>query len=190
MSTPPADDELAPGFRVEVKQDIGVEDALFQVVGAIHARLFVGGDERLDGAVLQVFGFHHSHDGCDAQPVVCAQRGAFGLNPVAVYISLNGVGLKAVLAVGCLLGHHVHVGLQHYCLACLHSWCSGLAHDDVVAFVLEGFNSGLCGEVQEKLLYSFQMTRWTGNLGEGVEMLPNALGCQILNLTHDILVLS
>ena len=69
-TTGATDDELAPGLAVEVEQDVALHLTLGQVVGAIHARLLVLGDETLDGTMLEGVVLHDCHDGCHAQTVV------------------------------------------------------------------------------------------------------------------------
>ena len=177
--------KLAPGLTVEVEEDVALHLSLGQVVGAIHARLLVFSDKALDGTVLEGVVFHHCHDGGDAQAVVGAQCGAFSLNPITVDIWLNGVSLKVVLALGSLLGHHVHVGLHGDALAVLHARGGGLAHNDVAGGVLEGLNAHTLGKVEQVLLNFLYMSRWTGNLRERIEIAPDALRLQFFNLVHD-----
>ena len=107
-----ANHKLTPCLRVEVHEDVALQLAFWQVVGTIHARLFVGRDECVDGSMLQGLVLHDGHDGSHAQSVVGAQGGALSLHPLTVDPRLYGVGLEVVCRLGCLLWHHVHVGLQ------------------------------------------------------------------------------
>ena len=183
-ATGTADDELAPSLGVEVHQDVALQLVLGQVVGTKHARLLIGGDKCVDGAMLHILCLHHGHDGGHAHAVVGSQGGATGLHPVAVDPRLDGVGLEVVGALGRLLRHHIHVGLQDHALAVLHARSGRLAHHDVAGRVFEGLYASLTGEVEEELLYFLQMSAGTWNLGERMEVFPDAGGVQVFDFTH------
>ena len=184
-ATGAANHEFSPSLAVEVEEDVALHLSLGQVVGAIHTSLFVLSDKSLDGTVLEGVVFHHCHDGCDAQAVVGAQCGAASLDPVAVDVWLNGVGLEVVLALGSLLWHHVHVGLHGDALAVLHARSGRLAHHDVAGRVLECLNAHLLSEVEQVLLNFLYMSRWTWNLCQRIEVAPNACGLKFFNLVHN-----
>ena len=188
-TTGAADDKLAPRLTVQIEQDVALHLTLGQVVGAIHARLLILGDEALDGTVLEGVVLHDRHDGSHAQTVVSTQRGAAGLDPLAVDVGLDGVDLEVVLRLGSLLGHHVHVGLHGDALAVLHARGRGLAHHDVAGGVLEGLHAHLLGEVEQELLDFLNMSRGTGNLRQRIEVAPDARRFQFLNLVHFLIQL-
>ena len=148
-----ADDELAPRLGVEVEQDVALQLALGKRIGTEHSRFLVGGDERFDGAVFQVFRLQDGHDGRHTQTVVGTERRVLGLHPFAVDPRLDGVGFKVVRRFGCFLRHHVHVGLQDDAFAVLHAKRGGLPHHDVLGGVDEGFHADLLGKVKQELLY-------------------------------------
>ena len=121
-ATSAANHKLAPSLAVEVEEDVALHLSLWQVVGTIHAGFLVLSDKSLDGAVLEGVVFHNSHDGCYAQTVVGAKSGTTSLDPIAVDVWFNWVGLEVVLALGSLLWHHVHVCLHCDALAVFHAW--------------------------------------------------------------------
>ena len=148
-----ANDEFSPCLGVEVKENVAVKFSGRKSVGTKHARLFVGSDKSLHGTVLQRLVFHNRHDGCNAYTVVGTECSAFSTHPLAVNISLDGVFLEVVGALRSLLRHHVHVCLQYYSLAVLHTRRCGLLHYDVAGSVFEYFHSSLLAEVEQELLY-------------------------------------
>ena len=181
-----ANHELTPRLGVQVQQDVALQHLLGQVVRTVHARLLVGGDQRLHRSVLQVLGLHHSQDGCHAQSVVGTQRGALCLHPLTVYPRLYGVGLEVMRRLRRLLRHHVHVGLQDHTLAVFHARCGRLAHHHVATLVDEGLHAGFLGEVEQELLYFLQMSARARHLCECIEVLPDALRFQVANFVHFI----
>ena len=152
-TTGAADDEFSPMLRVEVQQDVTLQFVLGQFVGTKHTRLLVTRNQRVDGSMLQVLCLHDGHDGCYAQTVVGTQRGTLRLHPLTVNPRFNGVGLEVMLRLGCLLRHHIHVGLQDHALPVLIAWCGCLAEHDVSCGVLEGLYPSLLTEVKQELLY-------------------------------------
>ena len=95
-ATSRTDDKLPPVLTVEVQQDVALQFAFGQVVGSEHASLFVGGDEGVDGAVLQVFSLEDGHDGGYAQSVVGTECRSVSFYPFAVNPRLDGVSLEVV----------------------------------------------------------------------------------------------
>ena len=174
-------DELAHGLVVHIEQYVAVQCVGCQVVHTVHAGLLIGCDERLQRAVHQVVGLHDGHDGRHAHAVVAAQGGAFGLHPFTVDVGLDGVCLKDVAALVGLLWHHVHVCLQYCCLAVFHARCGGLAHDDVLGIVLEGFYVVLLGPCEQEFLHLLKVSAGTGNLRKQVEVVPYGLWSQVFD---------
>ena len=131
-----ADDKLAPVLGVEVHEDVALQYVGLEVVGTKHACFLVSGDEGIDGSVTEGLVLHDGHDGCHAQSVVGAEGGATGLDPLTVNPRLYGVGLEVMGGLGCLLRHHVHVGLQYDALTVFHALRGGFAENDVSGFIL------------------------------------------------------
>ena len=86
------------------------------------------------------------------------------------------------------LRHHVHVGLQHHALTVFPTGSGGLPHDDVFCIILKSLHAVLCSPLEQELLNLFEMTARAGHLSEQVEILPDSLGIEILNV-HRILIL-
>ena len=159
-----SDDEFSPVLGVEVQQDVALQLTLGQVIGTIHARLLVGGYQRVDGTVLQVFRLHDGHDRGHAQSVVGSQCRALGLHPLAVDPRLYGIGLEVVCRLRRLLWHHVHVGLQDDAFTVLHAWRGRFAEHDVAGGILKGLHACLFSKLQQELLYFFEMSAGTRHL--------------------------
>ncbi len=177
--------ELAFGFAVEVEQVVAVQFAFFQAEGAGHAGLFVGGDEGLEGAVLGGLASEDGHDGGHAHTVVGTEGGVAGVNPVADYLGLDGVFLKVVFLAGTGLGHHVHVGLQHYGMDFLHAFGGGLAEDDVANAVDAACNLVFLCPVDNESTHFFFVFRGTRLASEGVEVAPQLFGFKVFDC-HDV----
>ena len=171
-------------LRVEVEQDIALQLALGQLVGTKHARLLVASDEGVDGTVLQGLVLHDGHDRGHAETIISTKRGALCLHPFAVNPRLDGVGLEVVLRLGCLLRHHVHVGLQDDALAVLHSRRSGFAHVDVSGRIFHGIHAAFLAEVEQELLDFLQMSARTRHLCQFVEVAPDTFRLKVLNFVH------
>ena len=175
-TTSRTDNELAPCLRVEVEQDVAIEFALGQVVGTEHAGLFVVSDESLNGSVYEGLVLHNRHDGSYADTVVGTESSALCLNPFAVNVCLNWVGLEVVVAVIALLRYHVHVSLKDDTLAIFHSGRCGLAHHYIASSVLECLNAYACGKLKQHVLYFFKMSRRARHLCQCVKVAPNTFG--------------
>ena len=113
--------EFAPCLRVEVEQDVALQLVAWQVVSAEHASLLVGSDKTLNRSVNQCLVLHDSHDGSYADTVVRTERCALSTYPLAVYVSLDRVGLEVVCRLLALLWHHIHVSLKDDTLLVLHT---------------------------------------------------------------------
>jgi hypothetical protein len=120
--------------------------------------LLVSGDETFDGAVLQCVILHDGHDGCYTQSVIGTQCGTTCAHPISIYVAVDGIFLKVMCTLGCLLWHHIHVGLQYDTLAVFQTGGGGFAHNDVACFVHEGFYANLLAEVEQEFLYWFKVT--------------------------------
>ena len=163
-------------FRVQVQEDVALEDAGLEAVGARHAGFLVIGDQHLQRAVLHGRVFQGGQGQGHANAVVGAQRSAVRRHPFSVHIRIDGIREKVVRAVGGLLRHHVHVPLQDDALAVFHAGRGGHADDDVAGVVLDGLKSmGLAPVVQVFNDFSLVLGG-TRDLGKGMEVLPYYLG--------------
>ena len=120
-STSRANHEFPPCLRVEVQQDVTLQLPFRKVVGTIHTRLLIGGDQCLHRTVFQGLVLHDSHDRGHTESVISTKGCSLCLHPLAIDPRLNGIGLKVMRTLGCLLRHHVHVSLQDHALSVLHS---------------------------------------------------------------------
>ena len=152
-----ADIELALSLAIEVEEHFPLQLALLQAESAKHARFLVGSNKGFQRAVLEGLVLHDGHDGSYAHAIVSTQRGAAGLYPVAIDVGGDGVGEEVVGAVGRLLRHHIHVGLQDEALAAFQSFRSGLAHEDVTGFVLPRLYAGVLTPLEQEGLNLFEM---------------------------------
>ena len=107
-----ADGEVALLLAVEVEQELRLEPAGLEPVGAGEAGLLVDGDQRLDGAVGDVLAGEHRQGRGHADAVVGAERRALGPEQVAVLPDLDGILQEVVAGALVLLADHVHVGLE------------------------------------------------------------------------------
>ena len=175
-----ADVEFAFGLGVEVEQDVAFEDAGLEGLGTDHPGFLVNGEEGFDGAVLEGLGLQDRHGGGYAQTVVGTQGRAAGVHPVAVFLvddaGFDRIFGEIVLLVVVLLRDHVHMGLQDDALAVFHARRGRFADDDVAAFILESFQAEVLAEFDQELGYFLRVSGRTGNLGERVEIVPDALG--------------
>ena len=158
-----ADEYLAVVLGVEVDEPFGTEHAILQFHGAGEACLLIDGEEALDSGVLQ-FGIGDSRERHgDTDTVVRAERRAFGFEPLAVHIRLNGVFEKIMLYVTVFLGYHVHVGLQDDAFMVLVPFRSGHTHDDVHRLVGDTLNTVSRSEVLQPATDLLLMFGRTGN---------------------------
>ncbi len=125
-----------------------------------------------------------SQRGGHAYAVVGTERGAFGLDPLAVDIGGDGL-CGEVKALVIALAHHVHVPLKYHGRGILVTGSGGYAEHDVTDRVGLGGYAVLLGKVKKvgtNLLFLLGRTR---NAGDFVKNRKDSLGLQIFNF-HDI----
>ena len=177
-----ADAQLAFVLGVEIDEDVALQHARAEHIGARHAGFFVIGDENFDGAVTEalVLGDREAHRNADA--VVGTEGGAVGRDPFAVDIGVDRVLEEVMGRVGRLLRDHVHVALEDDAAAVLVARSRRYADDHVAGLVLEGLQAVGFTPFDEVFDdFGFVLGR-TGNTGETVEVLPDDLGIEILDL--------
>ena len=131
-----ADGEVALLLAVEVEEELGLEAARLEAVGAREAGLLVNGDQGLEGAVGDVLAGQHRQGRGHADAVVGAEGGARGPEEVAVTQHLDGVLEEVVDRVLVLLADHVHMGLEQTVGRPSLPGGGRLADDDVADLVL------------------------------------------------------
>ena len=176
-----ADAEFVLVLGVEVEEDVALQEARLEGLGAGHARLLVVGHEDLDGAVLDALVLGDGHRHGDAHAVVGAERGANGGDPFAVDDGLDRVLEEIVDGVRRLLRHHVHVALEHDALAVLKTGSGGDAHDHVAGLVGERLDLVLLGPVEQVLAHDLLMLRGARAAGKSIEVVPDNLRFQIFD---------
>ena len=163
-------------FRVQVQENIAVEDAGLEGVGARHAGFLVIGYQDLQRAMLHGRVFQGGQGQRYANAVVRAQRGAVRRYPFAVYIGADGICEEIVRTVGGFLRHHVHVALQDNALAVFHAGRGRNTDDDIAGIVLDGLKAmGLAPVVQVVDDLALVLGR-ARDLSKCVEILPHYLG--------------
>ena len=171
--------QLALFLGVQVEEDVSLEDAGLQGIGAVHAGFFGIGGEHLDGTVLDGRIFDGGEGKGQADAVVCAQGGAVCGDPLTVHVGIDGILEEVVAAVGGFLGNHVHVALEDDALAFFHAGGGGDADDDVGdgAFaVLDGLKAVGLAPAYQILHHLFLVIGRAGQLSECVEILPDYFG--------------
>ena len=118
--------QFALGLRVEVEQNLSLQQATLQAKGTIHAGLLGSGNKTLDRAVLYAIILHNGQDSRYADTVISTERCAVSRHPLAIDICLDGVVDKVEHLVVILLWHHIHVSLNNDTLSILITRCSGL----------------------------------------------------------------
>ena len=106
-------EKLALIFRVEVDEEIALHKVVFHAHGTRKTRFLVTRKDALNGAVLNVLAFEDSHLHGHANAIVSTQSSTFGAEPFAIYIRLNGIGLKIKIEIFMLFAHHIHMALQN-----------------------------------------------------------------------------
>ena len=89
--------------------------------------------------MLDVVGLKNGHFHGYANAIVCTQRRAFGLEPLTVYIGLNGIFVKIEFYIFVFFAHHVLMTLKHSGLAILIAGGGWLANQYVASIVYQGF---------------------------------------------------
>ena len=176
-----ADVEFALGLGVEVEEVVAVELAFLQAEGTGHASLLVGGDEGLEGSVLDSLAGENSHDGGYAHAVVGTESGVASIHPVTDNLGLDGVFFEVVLLAGTGLGHHVHVGLQNDGMDFFHALGGGLAENDIANGVDTAGYFVLFGPVDKEFAHFPFMLRGARLTGKRVEVFPQLFGCEVFN---------
>ena len=163
-------------LRVEIQKDRAVEFAGLETERTKQTSLLVGRDKSLQRTVLQRVVLHNRHNSSNTDTVVGTKSCVVGIKPVTLNNCCDGVIKKVVLAVGSLLGHHIHVCLQDNPLAILETGCSRLTHNHITSVVEPGFHVYTFSKVQKEFLNLFQMSRRTGNLCESLKARPHIFG--------------
>ena len=169
------DKQLSLVFRVQIEQDIRMQESVFQSESTGQARLLVHGEQTLQGSMHQTFICQDGQSRGYAYAIVCTERSALGFHPFTLHNRFDGVGQEVVLHVIILLAHHVHMSLQSHRLAVLHAGCGRFFHQNVSGFIRPCFQTMLLSEVLQisddfpfflrgtrHLAYLFKIAEYTG----------------------------
>lgn len=97
---------------VHVDQGLGLQDARLQIAGAIETRLLVARHEHFQRSVLDGLVGQNGEAASDTNTVVRTQRGAGGLQVLAVDAGHDGVLGEVDGDAVVSLAHHIHVALE------------------------------------------------------------------------------
>lgn len=170
-----ADAVLALVFVVEVEEDLALEPALAEAVGAGETRLLVHGDEGFECGMGDFLVLEDGEDGGDADAVVGTEGGAVGREPRTVQHWLDGVFHEVELLAAVLLADHVHVSLQAHAGALLVALAGGLADEHIAQLVALGLETVLLAPVHEVGRDALFVLRGARNLHDFTEPVPHAL---------------
>ena len=99
---------------VEIDEHVAIHKTGLKAESSCKACLLVNGEEAFYGAVGDVVAVQDGKLYGHAYAVVGAERRATGFQPLAIDISVYGVGLEIELNVNKLVAHHVHVALKNH----------------------------------------------------------------------------
>ena len=189
-ATGAADEDLAHHLGVEIDEVLALDVSSDQLVCADHTLLLVDGEDRLDGAVLQRIILEDCQRDRITDTVISTEGGVASGDPLAVDVGIDRVLLEVVIRLGGLLRHHVHMGLEGHHRVILVPLGGGLVDEDVARLSAAGLETELLTDAGDVLRDRLAVVGGTGVLGEGVEVLPDQFGLQILDfLRHRIWVL-
>ena len=185
-----ADEDLTHHLGVEIDEVLALDISSDQLVCADHTLLLVDGEDRLDGAVLQRIILEDCQRDRITDTVISTEGGVTGGDPLAVDVGVDRVLLEVVIQLRSFLRHHIHMGLQGHHRMILVSLGSGLVDENVTCLGAASLETELLTDAGDILRDRFAVVGGTGMLGEGMEVLPDQFGLQILDfLRHRIWVL-
>ena len=103
--------ELALFLGVQIDEDIALENAGLEAVGAGHAGFLVIGYKYFHGAMLYALVFQDGKAHGNSDTIICTKGGAVCGYPFAINICADGVREEVVGRIGGFLRNHVHVAL-------------------------------------------------------------------------------
>ena len=126
-----ADTEHAFILCIGVDQQPTLQHCRFETECAVHAALFVAGEECLQGTMFQFLRFQYREDRRHADAVVGAQRRSLRRHPIAIHPGGDGISGEVVPAAGVCLRHHIHVALKYQCRPLFSAPGCRLKNDDI-----------------------------------------------------------
>ena len=177
---------------VHVDEGLRLQNARLQVAGAVETRLLVARHQHLQRSVLDGLVGQNGEAASNTDTVVRTQRGAGGLQVLAIDAGNDGVLGEVDVDAVVGLANHIHMALKtdgRLVLATYNQYGvsvntgeGGLADDQVVALIHVGLTAKLLSlglQEGKDLLVAEVLSLLvgsTGNLGDLQEILPDALG--------------
>ena len=127
LSAGARDEDLAFVLRVEVDEHIAFHETCLHAHSTSETCLLVACEHTLQRSVLDVVAVEDSQFDGASDAVVSTESCALSVEPFAVDISLNSVGVEVEVYVYEFVADHVHVALQDECRSVLMTLCSRLA---------------------------------------------------------------
>ena len=134
-ATSTSDEDLSLILRVEVQQDVGIQETRLEGKRSREACLLIAGEEALQRAVLYGVVCQDGQLCSHADAIVGSQGGTLSPQPVALYLGFDRIFHEVVLHLLTLITHHVHVALQSYRQFVLHARGGRLAHQHIATLV-------------------------------------------------------
>ena len=127
LATSARDEDLSFVLRVEVDEHIALHETCLHAHSTSEACLLVACEHTLQRSVLDVVAVENSQFDSASDAVVSTESCALSVEPFAVDISLDSVGVEVEVYVYEFVADHVHVALQDECRSVLVTLCSRLA---------------------------------------------------------------
>ena len=161
--------QLALGLRVEVEQNITLQDAALQAESTIHTSLLSRCDKTLDRTVSHAVILKDCEDCSHTDTIVCAKSCAVCSHPLAIDVSLDWVVDEVKHLVVVLLWHHIHMRLQNDTLSVLHTRSRWLCHIYIARLVhrvLDVVRHGKVHQILANLILAVRWVRYVTNLSK------------------------
>ena len=135
--------------------------------------------------MLQILGLKHGQGRGRANAVICAQGRASGRDPLALYVGVNGICGEVEIEIAVFLRYHVQMALQTHGFAVFKAW-RGRLPDHHIACVIHGcVQSQIRAKLPDEGNDCCLLLGGAGDLGQTIEVSPNALGFELLDIfTH------
>ena len=181
-TTGTGDEHLTFFLRVEINEVIAGHEARLHAQCTGQLCLFVACEDTFNGTMLDVIGVENGQLDSIADTVVSTECGAFGVHPVAVHISLDGIFGEVEVQVDQLVAHHIHVALYDGRSTVLITFRGGLAYQHVARVVDLGLKSMIFAKLFQVSDHLFLMLGRTGNLINLSKLLENASRFQFCHI--------
>ena len=179
-----ADGKDALRLGVQIEHGAALQRRYVHGGGAQQADLLVHGEHRLQPGVGDVVGVQNGQGHGHGDAVVAAQRGALGVDVVAIHGQIQALTAHILAAAGLLLTHHVQVPLEDHRFGGLIARGGLLDDDDVVALVLMILQAPLFGKGHAPVADGLGVPGPVGNGAHLLEKPEHTAGFQMLQNAH------